>query len=155
MTNGPLQERDNRARRRWMGVLARSPGAALAAAWRETKPKPEHAWVRRPEIGMAMIRARIGGSGAPFNLGETTVTRCALAIGDIVGIACVQGRDKAHAEHAALFDALMQDEERRGEVERRVIGPLERALCEREAERRRLAAATRVDFFTMARERAP
>ena len=155
MTSGPGQERDDRARRRWMGVLARSPGEALAAAWRETEPKPRHAWIRRPEIGMAMIRARIGGSGAPFNLGETTVTRCALAIGDIVGIAYVQGRDKAHAEHAALFDALMQDEGRRGEIERRVIRPLECALRRCQDERQRQAAATRVDFFTMATEREP
>ena len=56
-----------------------------------------------------MVRGRAGATGAPFNLGEMTVTRCSVRLSDgEVGHGYVHGRDKAHAERAALIDALMQ-----------------------------------------------
>lgn len=55
-----------------------------------------------------MLRARADGSGTVFNLGEMTVTRCSLALGNgIIGISCIGGRDKRHAAIAAVFDAMM------------------------------------------------
>ena len=98
-----------------------------------------------------MIRARTGGTGDPFNVGEMTVTRCALRTeSGAMGVAYVKGRDLQHAELAALFDALMQDPRRRPELEDTVIAPLERAQADRRDTKRRRAAATKVDFFTMA-----
>ena len=38
--------------------------------------------LRRPEKGLAMLRGRIGGEGAPFNIGEATVTRAAVQLED-------------------------------------------------------------------------
>ena len=72
-----------------------------------------------------MLRGRMGGTGAPFNMGEMTVTRCALklATGE-VGHAYVQGRDKAHAERAALVDALMQTG-RADTLRAQLLAPLE------------------------------
>ena len=56
-----------------------------------------------------MVRGRAGGTGAPFNLGEMTVTRCSLQLADgTVGHAYVPGRDRDHARRAAICDALMQ-----------------------------------------------
>ncbi len=137
-------------RQRWMGVLARASGEAIAARLEALGPLPAHERLRAPETGLVMMRGRAGGDGAPFNLGEMTVTRCAVRLADgVVGHAYVAGRDARQAELAALADALLQGE-RRDAVLAAVVEPLaaeQRAAAEAEA---RKAAATRVNFFTMA-----
>jgi alpha-D-ribose 1-methylphosphonate 5-triphosphate synthase subunit PhnG len=98
-----------------------------------------------------MVRGRAGGTGAPFNLGEMTVTRCALTLdtGE-VGHAYIQGRRKGDAEAAALVDALMQTE-RAADLRAKVLDPLAREQAQRRTDRAEKAAATKVDFFTMVR----
>jgi alpha-D-ribose 1-methylphosphonate 5-triphosphate synthase subunit PhnG len=99
-----------------------------------------------------MVRGRAGGTGAPFNLGEMTVTRCALRLEEgQVGHAYVQGRGRRKAEIAALCDALMQDPGRAPLVERGVLAPLRARAAEAARARGAKAAATRVEFFTMQR----
>lgn len=135
-----------------MGVLARASTRDLTDAWDGVDDKPDYRWLRRPETGMVMVRGRTGGTGQPFNLGEITVVRCTLEVaGGAVGHCYAHGRDAAHAEYAALFDALMQDGGRRADLERTVIGPLEQAQRDARRQRAREAGATRVDFFTMVR----
>ena len=98
-----------------------------------------------------MVRGRAGGTGAPFNIGEMTVTRCALRLEDgTVGHAYVQGRDKAHAERAALVDALMQTKAA-PRIEASVLRPLADEAGAARTARAARAAATRVEFFTMVR----
>lgn len=151
MTQSPAPDNDTEARRRWMAVLARADEDDLESAWQGLPDRPGHVFVRQPESGMTMVRGRAGGTGAPFNLGEMTVTRCALRLdGGTMGVAYVKGRSHRHAELAALFDGLMQVPARHDEIARRVIAPLERAERERAEAARRRTAATRVDFFTMA-----
>ena len=59
--------------------------------------------LRGPEAGLVMVRGRAGGGGAPFNLGEMTVTRCTVRTDcGFVGHAYVAGRDERQAELAAL-----------------------------------------------------
>ena len=81
-----------------------------------------------------MLRGRIGGDGAPFNLGEATVSRAAvrLATGEI-GFGYTLGRDGEKARMIALCDAMVQSEQfaRRGGA--KVIAPLRAAMI-REAE---------------------
>jgi alpha-D-ribose 1-methylphosphonate 5-triphosphate synthase subunit PhnG len=97
-----------------------------------------------------MVRGRAGGGGAPFNLGEMTVTRCTVRVGDgLVGHAYVAGRDSHQAELAAVMDALMQDSGLAPDLEAGVIAPLEAAQATRRAERAGKAAATSVQFFAM------
>lgn len=142
-------------RRRWMSLLAKASAEDLAELWAACGDSPAFEWLRAPETGGVMVRARMGGSGAPFNLGEMTVTRCALQLdtGE-VGHAYVQGRDKAKARIAALIDALMQTPAA-GALERTVLTPLaERATAAR-ALRAGKAAATRVEFFALARGEDP
>lgn len=136
----------------WMGLLARAPAEDLARLWGEAGLEaPAHDWLRPPETGAVMVRGRAGARGAPFNLGEMTVTRCALRLADgREGHAHVQGRDKAHAQRAALADALMQGAEA-GTVRERILAPLAEAEAARRTARARRAAATKVEFFTMAR----
>lgn len=135
-------------RRDWMGLLARSTPAALAGL---IGPLPEFSYARAPETGAVMVRGRAGGTGAPFNLGEMTVTRCTVQLASgAVGHAWVQGRDKPHATHAAIVDALMQGDSAQ-EMRKRVLTPLARIAAERMASRRAKAAATKVEFLTLVR----
>jgi alpha-D-ribose 1-methylphosphonate 5-triphosphate synthase subunit PhnG len=140
------------ARKTWMSLLAKAPPEALRRLWDDTGLAPDFTWARAPEIGSTMVQGRIGATGAPFNLGEMTVTRCALRLtdGGTVGHAYVQGRDKTHARIAALVDALMQTAmEQRLRTE--VLAPLAADAETRRRARAGEAAATRVDFFTMVR----
>jgi alpha-D-ribose 1-methylphosphonate 5-triphosphate synthase subunit PhnG len=143
-------DRDTAARRGWMGVLAKAAPADLAARLAPL-PLPEAEVLKGPEVGTAMVRGRAGGTGAAFNLGEMTVTRCVLRLptGEM-GHAMVQGRDTAHARRAALVDALMQGP-RAAEIRAAVIAPLEDAARARDAARAAKADATRVEFFTLVR----
>src|SRR5580704_15756568 len=112
-------------RRAAMAALAQAPAHEIAAGLAALGPTPVHDEVRPAETGLVMVRGRIGGDGAPFNLGEATVTRCAvqLASGEI-GFGYVLGRDGDKARLAALTDALWQCADRRAAVERNVLAPL-------------------------------
>src|SRR5690606_11621252 len=95
------------ARQRWMQVLAKA-GRDLYAhepALRDCV----HEFIRPAQPGMAMVRAAMMGQGTQFNVGEMTVTRCAVQLDDgRQGFAYVAGRDTRHAELAALADAHLQ-----------------------------------------------
>jgi alpha-D-ribose 1-methylphosphonate 5-triphosphate synthase subunit PhnG len=138
-------------RREWMGLLARAP-LALLEDWASRQPPHAQSWLRRPETGLVMVRARAGGTGAQFNLGEMTVTRCVLRIaGAASGVAYVQGRSARKAEIAALADALLQTTSRES-VQRELLAPVRAHLGAEAARRQRRAQATKVEFFTLARE---
>ena len=139
---------DIKTRKVWMGALARAKAPELARLFTDL---PAHIVLRAPEVGAAMLRGRIGGSGQPFNLGEMTVTRCSVRLGSgTVGHAHVQGRDKAHARRAAVLDALLQSDPD-GALYARVIAPLLAAEAAKQAARASKAAATKVEFFTLVR----
>jgi alpha-D-ribose 1-methylphosphonate 5-triphosphate synthase subunit PhnG len=147
-------------RRAWMAVLARTPRADLEAALERALhglPAPAYDWLRPPEIGLAMVRGRVGGSGDPFNLGEATVTRATLRLrapdnaGAAVGVACHLGRDRRRAELAALADALLQMPEHHAALHRHLVEPFAAQQAARRAARQQDAASTRVEFFTMVR----
>ncbi|AWB20316.1 phosphonate C-P lyase system protein PhnG [Methylobacterium currus] len=148
----PLSESPDPAARRAVMALCGEARAeelrdALAALGAVDEPED----LRPPETGLVMTRGRIGGDGQPFNLGEATVTRAAVRLsGGETGFAYHLGRDRAKARLAATLDALWQRPERREAVEA-VLAPVAiRRRHERAAEARRIAA-TRVNFFTMAR----
>jgi alpha-D-ribose 1-methylphosphonate 5-triphosphate synthase subunit PhnG len=136
------------ARKDWMAVLAKTAPARLAALMPDLPP---HTALRSPETGAVMVRGRVSATGAPFNLGEMTVTRCSVRLETgAVGHAWVQGRDKAHARRAAIVDALMQTGAAAG-VQAQIITPLAAEAAATRDQRAAKAAATKVDFFTMVR----
>ena len=139
-------------RQRWMSVLAKAEPQTIESLWDTVTDKPHWTLLRAPETGMVMVRARAGGTGRRFNMGEMTVTRCAVRLGNgDTGHAYIAGRDRRHAELAAVIDALLQDPERRMALERDIIEPL---ATQQQTARRTVAekaAATKVDFFTMVR----
>lgn len=140
-------------RQRWLAVLARAATEPLErAAARE--PVAGRELVRQPECGMVMLRGRVGGTGDAFNLGEATVTRCAVRVGDHLGVGYVLGRDTRRAQLVALFDALLQDPRRQGELLRELVEPLARQQAGERAARSREVASSKVEFFTMVREAA-
>ena len=145
----PQQQQEQR--RRWLAVLARAATDQLEACWAETG-QPALTLLRQPETGLVMARGRAGGTGQRFNLGEITVTRCAVQSADgHIGHGYVAGRDRRKAELVASFDALLQAESRRTALLERVVEPLANAQAEARAATARKAAATRVEFFTLVR----
>ena len=146
-----MQEIQQNERKAWLSLMATSPDGALTKLFAQKSEAPKFDWLRKPEIGSVMVRGRTGGTGAPFNLGEMTVTRCTLKLASgEVGHGYVQGRRKEDAESAALIDALMQTDAA-AELQDKVLTPLSTEIAEAKAKRARKAAATKVDFFTMAR----
>mgnify|MGYP006398588479 FL=1 len=133
-------------------VLALTPCERLEPRWSALGIDRPHRRVRGPEIGMAMVRGRLGATGNAFNLGEMTLARASVTLEDgAVGHGWVSGRDLQHAELIALIDACSQQEDLRERIDSELIAPLVDELAARHAEASRTAAATRVDFFTMAR----
>ncbi|MEO1000775.1 MAG: phosphonate C-P lyase system protein PhnG [Pseudomonadota bacterium] len=138
-------------RKAWLGTLARAPAEALAARWAALGLAPTHDLLRPPEIGAVMVRGRAGGTGAPFNLGEMTVTRCSVRLADgTVGHGWVPGRDGDHATRVALCDALLQTAEA-ARVQAEVVAPLAAAAEAKTAAEAAKAAGTKVEFFTLVR----
>jgi alpha-D-ribose 1-methylphosphonate 5-triphosphate synthase subunit PhnG len=140
------------ARRAAMAILAQADAAGIECGLAAADCDAAFVDLRTPEVGLVMLRGRIGGNGAPFNVGEATVTRAAvqLASGE-QGFACILGHDPKKARLAALCDALWQAGDSRERIEQHVLTPLCAAHDEREARERARTAATKVDFFTLVR----
>lgn len=141
-------------RPRWMALLARAPLPLLEAGLGELAHRPAQ-WLRAPETGLMMVQGRVGGSGERFNLGEVTVTRCALRLdetGRAVGVAHVLGRTHRQARLAAVADALLQDPQHHARLCAELLQPIDRHLAAQARERSAQAHATQVAFFTVARE---
>lgn len=140
------------ARRARLSTLARAPAERLKALWADFAPElPAHDVLRAPEIGTVMVRGRAGARGAPFNLGEMTVTRCSVRLSTgAVGHGHVQGRDREAALAAALIDALAEDGQAEA-LEAAILQPLRDEAEARRTARAARAAATKVEFFTMVR----
>jgi alpha-D-ribose 1-methylphosphonate 5-triphosphate synthase subunit PhnG len=142
----------NRAQRKAaMAVLTHSDAAEIAHCL-DAIEAPPYETLREPENGLVMLRGRIGGDGAPFNLGEATVSRAAvrLSTGE-VGFGYVLGRDRRKAQMIALCDALVQSDQFADALQARVLAPLRAAMISDRNRRARETAATRVEFYTLVR----
>jgi alpha-D-ribose 1-methylphosphonate 5-triphosphate synthase subunit PhnG len=147
----------NSERREWMALLSRAPIELLEStmgAYAGDTPQ----WLRAPETGLMMVQGRIGGTGERFNLGEVTLTRCALRAFDkanmtsTVGVAYVTGRSHRRAQLAAIADAMLQDEMAHAELQKTLLAPTREHLVRLRTQRYERAQSTKVEFFTVARE---
>ncbi|CDX20307.1 carbon-phosphorus lyase complex subunit [Mesorhizobium plurifarium] len=147
------QEAREQARRKaLMATLAHAEADEIARLWNEAGLPSEVELLRGPETGLVTVRGRIGGGGAPFNVGEATVTRATVRLpSGQVGHSYALGRDKGKARLAAIADALWQDPAHRETVETKLAAPLRAAFDAARETRRVETAATKVDFFTMVR----
>lgn len=145
------------SRAQWMALLARSPLPLLEQAVGEAASGGLQ-WLRRPQAGLMMVQGRAGGTGERFNLGEVTVTRCALRLiqaqvpAGHAGVAWILGRDQRQCTLAAVADALLQDPAQHAGLVQQLLIPTRQHIAAAQRERAELAQATRVDFFTVARE---
>jgi alpha-D-ribose 1-methylphosphonate 5-triphosphate synthase subunit PhnG len=134
-----------------MRVCAQANETELHRALDALAPLPQPDEVRAPEEGLVMLRGRIGGDGAPFNLGEATVTRATVRIGETLGYAYLLGRCAQKARLATIIDTLGQDAEWRARLEEALVAPVTaRRTAEQQAEAAE-TAKTRVNFFTLVR----
>ncbi|MGF1524940.1 MAG: phosphonate C-P lyase system protein PhnG [Leptolyngbyaceae cyanobacterium] len=143
-------------RKVWMATLAKAPLALLETSVATLGILPNYSFLRSPEIGLAMVRGRTEGTGAPFNLGEMTITRCVVQLPSptgesITGFGYVAGRSQRHAELAALCDALLQHADWHDQVHTQVILPLQTAYQAQQEQQAQQTETTRVNFFTMLR----
>jgi len=140
-------------RQRWLSILAKAPADRLDALWHGIGEIPAYTLLRRPEIGLVMVQGRISGSGASFGEGEMTVTRAAVRLeSGQLGIGYVGGRQPRQAELVAILDALGHLPQWRQPIEDRIVAPLAEEAAARHRRRAAKAAATKVEFFTVARE---
>ena len=139
---GPRQEA--------LGVLANAEMKDLGDVWDSWENRPEVQPIRVPQTGLIMLRGRTGGGGAPFNLGEATVSRASVRIstGEIGHGYCL-GRDEEKARLIAVIDALFQREP--DNIEFAILRPLRDIAHARDKQRQDETAATKVEFFTMVR----
>lgn len=146
------EAREQAGRKALMATLAHAETDEIARLWNEAGLPSEAELLRGPETGLVTVRGRIGGGGAPFNVGEATVTRATVRLpSGQVGHSYALGRDKDKARLAAIADALWQDPAQRDAVETKLAAPLRAALDAARETKRVETAATKVDFFTMVR----
>lgn len=143
------------ARQRWLAVLARAPREALQRLAEPALAAHEYRWLRAPETGLVMLRARIGAHGDRFNLAEAPVTRCVARCaaadgGATAGIGYVLGRDTERAAWVARLDALLQQPAHHDTLIAQVIEPLAAARAAADAEDAARLAPSRVRFDTLA-----
>lgn len=158
-TPAPIGEAGREARRAegrqrmnrsdWLSILAKAPRAGLEAALAGCH-RGGIAWPRPAETAMVMLEGRAGGGGQRFSLGQATVTRATAERNGVIGVGYVQGHDPPRAELMAVADIALQ--EGAADLLGAFVvqeGARQRA---RRADRARAAAATKVEFFTLARE---
>ena len=151
--NKRRRNRRHAGRKRAAGLLARATTAELEPPGEALPAKPEVQPVRGPETGLVMVRGRIGGGGAPFNLGEATVTRATVRLGIRHRRPCAGARHRPRQGGlAAIFDALWQEDATADSVETDLARPdRSSGSPTRRSQKAEETAATRVDFFTMVR----
>lgn len=143
-------------RQAWMKIFACSSPEQVEAVWANATELNEISCevIRKPERGLVMVRGRAGSAGEQFNLGEMTVTRCAVRLPEgQTGVSYISGRNLEHALIAAKADALLQSDIHHQKAYEALVAPLKQKIDAYESERAAKVAATRVNFFTMVRTR--
>ena len=141
----------------WMALLSRAPLDLLESAVGAHWPAKPH-WLRAPETGLMMVQGRAGSTGERFNLGEVTVSRCALRLAGaqadtaVVGVAYALGRSHRQVGLAAVADALLQDPAHQPLLMQTLLSPVRQHLALQRSQREERAQSTKVEFFTVARE---
>ncbi|SIS52864.1 phosphonate C-P lyase system protein PhnG [Neptunomonas antarctica] len=158
MEHTPLKERSNTVnyqlndRQRWMSVMAKSSGELLHNLSDSLIDTAQFETIRAPEVGLTQVRARMGGTGSQFNLGDMTITRCVVrSIAGHYGYSYIAGRNKAHALRAAELDALLQSSNNGSTIRQQVIELLEEQLMREQQQKTAETSTTKVNFFTLVR----
>jgi alpha-D-ribose 1-methylphosphonate 5-triphosphate synthase subunit PhnG len=144
------------SRKEWLELLSASDPVELRSLM-SAIARPNFTWLRKPQMGLYMVRGQIGGNGGAFNLGEVPVTRCVLRVlsnttNPTIGVGYTLGRAPDHATLCAIADALLQDSASARRLQDEVLAPLTRTRESLNRQRYADSQATRVEFFSVARE---
>ena len=147
-------------RQAWLRTLALADASLLARLADPVLADYRFDSLRAPETGLVLLRARIGGDGDRFNLGEATISRCVLKHltpdhRALAGVGHVLGRDLDRARRVAALDALLQREDLHGALAAALLQPMAADTARRQAAERAATEATRVRFFTLMPEITP
>ncbi|MDR2366901.1 MAG: phosphonate C-P lyase system protein PhnG [Deltaproteobacteria bacterium] len=137
-------------RQRIMRALALSRENTLIELMGSLGDIPPFEYLRRPQKGLIMVKARADAKNQAFNLGEALATRCSVNLNGKAGHAYVLGDEPEKCLAAALADALAQDERFRPEIERIALC-LEADMARARALEVQKTQKTKVDFFTLVR----
>ncbi len=139
-------------RQHLLSTLAQSCEKNIGSYWDKLSLSPEYQYLKKPEIGMAMVRAKASSSKQIFNMGEMTVTRCVLQLttGEI-GFGYTGGRSKHKSTLIALIDACYQCVEWQSAIDENILRPLSNHLQQQKKKQQQETAESKVDFFTMVR----
>jgi alpha-D-ribose 1-methylphosphonate 5-triphosphate synthase subunit PhnG len=135
-----------------MAAFSRAKETELSGPIHKFWPRLEVRDLKPVEMGLLMLRGRMGGDGKAFNLGEATLSRAVVELSDgRRGYGHVLGRNRETARLAAIADALWQNPRDQEIVEREIVAHISARLTHEKARKRTEAAATKVDFFTLVR----
>jgi alpha-D-ribose 1-methylphosphonate 5-triphosphate synthase subunit PhnG len=139
-------------RQKNLSILAKAPLSNMLEYWKGINVDATFNFLKKPEVGMAMVRAQAGGGGENFNMGEMTMTRCVVRLdSDEIGYGFVAGRSKKKSELVALIDACWQKKSLKNMIEEKVINPLHHIQVSKETNISDNTASSKVNFFTMVR----
>jgi alpha-D-ribose 1-methylphosphonate 5-triphosphate synthase subunit PhnG len=142
----------NSDRQKWMALLGSASVRDLETARSKLSKDVDWKVIKKPEVGMLMVRSGDDGSHPAFNLGEMSVTKCVLEVqGQYLGYAMVPGSSTTHAELAALFDGLLQHPDYRDDLNRNLIRMLDEKQRNKDRQLEKDVADTKVEFFTLKR----
>lgn len=131
--------------------------------WEKLAISPTYEMLKPPEVGMVMVQAQTGGTGAEFNMGEMTVTRTVIRLdqqgslqtqapsGDVIGYGYTAGRNKPKSELIALIDACFQLPQYQPMIEESLLQPLIQLRQQLRQQQDKKVETTKVNFFTMVR----
>ncbi|MDR2387566.1 MAG: phosphonate C-P lyase system protein PhnG [Deltaproteobacteria bacterium] len=137
-------------RKRIMRALALSQEERLFELMGSLGDLPPFEYLRRPQKGLIMAKARAEATKVAFNLGEVLVTRCSVSVKGRIGHAYILGDVPEKCLAAALAEALAQDEVYGPGIEKMVLC-LEEDLARARAMENIQTQKTKVEFFTLVR----
>ena len=138
-------------RKDWISILSKTETIDLKNCIENINYTKDYKIIYGPNVGSIMIRARLGGNGDPYNLGEATLTKCVIKLEEgTTGYSYHLGRDKIRAEYAAVLDALMQDNNYYSKLQSMILD-LKDKINKKENHIINESNSSKVDFFTLVR----
>jgi alpha-D-ribose 1-methylphosphonate 5-triphosphate synthase subunit PhnG len=111
---------------------------------------PPYVFLKKPSSGLVMVRGRIGGTGALFNLGELLISRSVVEMEGTLGFGYTPFENLRHSEMAAVLDALASHPKYENEVFL-LTEKLRKLRFELTNSEEKESERTKVEFFTVKR----
>ncbi len=145
-------ESNKNHRQALLSVLSKASLSDIEKYWKVLSLDVNYHFLKEPEVGMTMVRAKAGGAGQAFNMGEVTVTRSVIQLDtQQMGFGYTLGRNIEKSTLIAVIDECFQIEQWQPLIKAKLLAPLQKILQKSDSEREEKVAGTKVNFFTMVR----